>query len=132
VGLGINGGFLIVQLVNFVIVFLILMAFWPRIMKFLDDRNAKIAKSLEDARIAEQARANAERDAQKLLDEQRGEAAKLIEAARTQADSQAREILEQAHQDAEAIRTMPLKNRSSFSAKSVLRWFSLRWPRPNA
>lgn len=102
-GLGING-YLFVQLVNFVIIFAVLRIAWPRITKLLDDRRERIAKSLEDARVAEQARANAERDAQKLLDERRSEAAKLIEDARGQADAQAKELVEQARKDAEAIR----------------------------
>jgi len=102
-GLGING-YLFVQLVNFVIILAVLRIAWPRITKLLDDRRERIAKSLEDARVAEQARANAERDAQKLLEERRAEAAKLIEDARGQADAQAKELLEEARRDAEGIR----------------------------
>ncbi|MHB8624736.1 MAG: F0F1 ATP synthase subunit B [Aggregatilineales bacterium] len=102
--LGINAGYLLVQLVNFLIIFAVLRIAWPRLVKLLDDRKERIAKSLEDARVAEQARANAERDAQKLMDERRAEAAKMIEDARSQADAQARELLEQARQDAEGIR----------------------------
>ena len=103
--LGINGGFLIVQLINFVIVFLILQAIWPRVLGFLDQRSARIAKSLEDARVAEQARANAERDAQTVIDQRRAEGAKLVEDARGQAEAQAREVVEQARQEADQIRS---------------------------
>lgn len=103
-GLGISG-YLLVQLVNFLIILAVLRIAWPRITKLLDDRKERIAKSLEDARVAEQARANAERDAQKLIDERRAEGAKMIEDARNQADAQAKELLEQARQDAEGIRT---------------------------
>ena len=103
-GLGINAGFFIIQLINFAVLFLILLNVWPRVTKFLDDRSARIAKSLEDARVAEQARANAERDAQKLLDERRAEGAKMVEEARGQADVQAKALIEQARVDAEGIR----------------------------
>ena len=103
-GLGINTGFFIIQLINFAVLFLILLNVWPRVTKFLDDRSARIAKSLEDARVAEQARANAERDAQKLLDERRAEGAKMVEEARGQADVQAKALIEQARVDAEGIR----------------------------
>ena len=102
-GLGISG-YLLVQLVNFLIILAVLRIAWPRITKLLDDRKERIAKSLEDARVAEQARANAERDAQKLIDEHRAEAATMIEDARGQADAQAKELLDQARQDAEGIR----------------------------
>ena len=50
-GLGING-YLFVQLVNFVIIFAVLRAAWPRITKLLDDRKERIAKSLEDERLS--------------------------------------------------------------------------------
>jgi len=103
-GLGINAGFFIVQVINFAVLFLILLAVWPRVTKFLDDRAARIAKSLEDARVAEQARANAEREAQKILDERRAEGSKLVEEARGQADVQAKALVEQARVDAEGIR----------------------------
>jgi len=103
--LGINGGFLIVQLINFVIVFFILRAIWPTLLKFLDDRSARIAKSLEDARVAEQARANAVNDAQQVMNEKRAEGAKLVEDARGQAEAQGKEVLDQARQEAEQIRT---------------------------
>ena len=103
-GLGINAGFFIIQLINFAVLFLILLNVWPRVTKFLDDRSARIAKSLEDARVAEQARANAERDAQKLLDERRAEGAKMVDEARGQADVQAKALIEQARTDAEGIR----------------------------
>jgi len=103
-GLGISGGFLIIQLINFAVLFLILLSVWPRVTKFLDERSARIAKSLEDARVAEQARASAERDAQKILDERRAEGAKMVEEARGQADVQAKSLIEQARIDAEGIR----------------------------
>ena len=62
--LGINLSYLVVQILNFFIVMLI-MSFWAYkpIIKVLDERSAKIAQSLEDAREAEEARANAQSEA---------------------------------------------------------------------
>ncbi len=102
--LGINAGFFIAQLINFGVIFVALAAAWPRILKTLDNRAARIAKSLEDARVAEQARANAERDAQKMIEERRSEGARLVEEARVRAEEQGRSVLEEARRDAENIR----------------------------
>ncbi len=102
--LGLNAGFFVVQLFNFGLIFVALAAAWPRILKALDSRAARIAKSLEDARVAEQARANAERDAQKMLEERRSEGARLVEEARGRAEEQGKVVLEEARRDAENIR----------------------------
>lgn len=103
--LGLNAGFFVVQLINFGVVFAALLFVWPRVLKMLDNRSARIAKSLEDARVAEQARANAERDAQKFIEQRRGEATSLIDEARSQAEVQANSVLNDARQEAETIRS---------------------------
>jgi len=103
--LGINGGFLLAQIINFLIIFTLVSALaWRPLIRALEARRERIAKSLEDARAAEQARANAERDAQKLLEQRRAEANRLVEEARVRADEQARQIIEQANHDVESIR----------------------------
>jgi F-type H+-transporting ATPase subunit b len=56
-------------------------------------------------RAAEQARANAERDAQKLIEQRRAEAGKLLDEARTRGEEQAKTIVDEAHRDADAIRS---------------------------
>ena len=56
--LGINGGFLLAQIVNFGLVALVLWALaWKPLVAALEARREKIAKGLEDARAAELARA---------------------------------------------------------------------------
>ncbi len=103
--LGINGGFLLAQIVNFVVVALICwLLLWKPMVRVLESRRTRIAKGLEDARKAEQALANAERDAQKIVDQRRAEANKLIEDARLRGEEQARGILEEAQREANAIR----------------------------
>jgi F-type H+-transporting ATPase subunit b len=103
--LGINGGFLLAQILNFLLVALVLRAMvWKPLVAALEARREKIAKGLEDARQAELARANAERDAQKYIDEQRVSAQKLVEEGRGRGEDQAKQILEEARREAEAIR----------------------------
>lgn len=93
--LGINVGFLVVQIINFGIVFLVLSAWvYKPLVGMLEKRRETIGKSLEDARIATEARVNAEKEAEKLLTE-----------ARTKAVSEAREITVRAEQQAKEIRS---------------------------
>src|SRR5258708_39587802 len=105
--LGINGGYLLAQLLNFIIVVAALSLAWKPMVKALEGRRETIAKGLEDARAAEQARANAERDAQKYIDQKRAEANKLVEEARSRAEEQARTVLAGTNQQADAIRVRP-------------------------
>jgi len=104
--LGINGGLFLAQLFNFLIIFFAMSALaWKPLVKALETRREKIAKGLEDSRAAETARANAERDAQKLMDQRRAEANKFIEEGRLRGDEQAKVVLEEANHNAEEIRT---------------------------
>ncbi len=104
--LGINGGFLLAQIINFLIIFGALAALaWRPLIKVLEARRETIAKGLEDARAAEQARANAEREAQKILEQRRTEANRLIEEARGRAEEQAKALTDEANHNAEEIRT---------------------------
>lgn len=99
--LGINLGYLVAQILNFVIVMLI-MSFWAYkpVTKLLDERRETIAKGVEDARIASEARENAETEAEKLLSEARTKAAAEARKATQRAEEQAKEIMAAA--DAEA------------------------------
>jgi F-type H+-transporting ATPase subunit b len=103
--LGINGGLLLAQIVNFVLVALVLwLLVWKPLVKALETRRERIAKGLEDARKASEALANAERDAQKLLEQRRIEANRLVEEARSRTEDQTRALLDEARREAEAIR----------------------------
>jgi len=104
--LGINSGLLIAQIVNFLIIFIAMSALaWRPLVRALEARRERIAKGLEDARAAEQARANAEREAQKVIEQRRAEANKLIEDGRSRGEEQARAAVEEANHQAEEIRT---------------------------
>lgn len=103
-GLGINIGYLIMQIL--LIVFLLVLmrhyAYGP-ITKLLSERQARIAKGLEDARQATIARDNADAEAKKILDAARAEAAQLRAEAAVQAEGSAAGIQENAKKEAEEI-----------------------------
>ncbi len=103
--LGINLGFLIFQLINFGIILLILSRVaWPRVTRLLDERAERIAQALEDARAAEAARANAERERDELLRQARAEGQRLVEEARQRGEDQVKGMLRDAEQEAEQER----------------------------
>ena len=67
--LGINLGFLIVQILNFVIILVVLVAWvYKPLMNAMKKRQEKVEQGLEDARIASDARANAEKRCPELAD----------------------------------------------------------------
>jgi len=107
--LGINLGFLLVQIFNFLILFVVLrkMVFTP-ITKMLATRREKISKGLEDARIAAEARENAEKEAEKLLSEARAHAATEARELTARAEEQAKEILKDAEAKAGKARETAL------------------------
>lgn len=91
--LGINLGLLLVQIFNFAIIFVVLRAWvFKPLMNMLEKRRETIAQSLEDARIASEARANAEQEANRILEEAQRKAAEVVSEASNRADSAAREI----------------------------------------
>ena len=95
--LGINLGYLLMQVFGIGILILLLTGLvYKPVLKVLDERKAKIAKGLEDARQAAIARDNADADVKKILDEARAEAAKVRQDAAVQAENQANGILAQA------------------------------------
>ncbi|MCP4358624.1 MAG: F0F1 ATP synthase subunit B [Chloroflexi bacterium] len=102
--LGINLGYLGMQLVLFGILFLVLKGYlYAPIIKVLEERKAKIAKGLEDARQAAIARDNADAEAKKVLDDARSEAATIRQDAAAQAEDQAKGIVVQAQDEAKTI-----------------------------
>jgi F-type H+-transporting ATPase subunit b len=102
--LGINLGYLLMQIFGIGSLILLLTGLvYKPLLKVLDERKAKIAKGLEDARQAAIARDNADADVKKILDEARAEAAKVRQDATVQAETQANGIVAQAREEAKAI-----------------------------
>lgn len=107
--LGLNLGYLLVQIFNFLIVFIVLRAWVYRpILAMLDKRRTAIAQGLEDARIAAEARANAEEEARAILAKAQAEAAEKVREATDRAEVASREVLAQAEADAAKAREAAL------------------------
>ena len=103
--LGINIGYLLMQIFGIGSLILLLTGLvYKPMLKVLDERKAKIAKGLEDARQAAIARDSADADVKKILDEARAEANKVRQDATVQAENQANGILAQAKEEARALK----------------------------
>lgn len=103
--LGINLGYLFVQIFNFLIMFVVLRAWVYRpIINAIENRRRSLEQGLEDARIASEARANAEREAGKILAEAQTKASEIVREATTRAESAGKDILKMAEADSEKIR----------------------------
>ena len=91
--LGFNLGQFVAYLFNFVIVTLVLTAWaYNPIVKLLNERRQKIAQGLEDARIAADARANAEKEAQRIIAAAQAEANKRVGEATERAEKAAADV----------------------------------------
>ena len=103
--LGINLGFLILQIFAFVIILLTLNAWvYKPLLDMMETRKQKIAKSLEDARIAADARADAEKQAAKILADAQTEASKVVHEATERAASAGKDVKAAAEAEAAKAR----------------------------
>lgn len=104
-GLGINLGYVLVQIVSFLVMLVILRAWiYKPVLNMLENRRKTIAQGLEDARVAEEARANAEKEAQEIILKAQQEAAVKVREATERADEAAEEIKVEAEKEATEIR----------------------------
>lgn len=102
--LGINLGYLLVQILGVSALILLLTAFiYKPILRVLDQRKARIAKGLEDARQAAIARENADAEAKRILDEARAEASNLRREAVVAAEQAGKDVEAKAREDARGI-----------------------------
>lgn len=103
--LGINLGYFLVQLVNFGIIFFVIRT-WVviPILGLLERRRETIAQGLEDARVAAEARANAEKEAQKILADAQAKANEVVREATGRAETAAKDITASAESEAARIR----------------------------
>ena len=101
--LGINFGLLIVQIIAFFIVFLTLNAWvYKPMLDMMETRKNKIAQGLEDARVAAEARKDAEKDAAKIIAAAQAEAGKVVREATDRAASAGKDV--KAAAEAEAVK----------------------------
>ncbi len=102
--LGINLGYLIMQILIITIMMLLLRGLvYKPIIRTLEERKARIAKGLEDARQAAIARDNADAEAAKVIDDARQEAVRIRQDAVTQAEETAKAIEVKANEEAKEI-----------------------------
>lgn len=107
--LGLNLGFLLLQIANFAIIFIVLRAWvYKPLVKMLDKRRQAIQQGLEDARVAAEARANAEEEAKRLMEEANVKAANAVREANARAEAIKRERLAEAEEEANRIREAKL------------------------
>lgn len=98
--LGLNLGYILVQIFNFLALFVVLRAWvYKPIMTMLEKRRATIAQGLEDARIAEEARANAEAEASKIILDAQTKATHIVHESMERADKVVVEIKAEAEQE---------------------------------
>lgn len=91
--LGINLGLLIVQIIAFFIVFLTLNAWvYQPMLDMMENRKKKIAQGLEDARVAAEARKDAESQAARILADAQAEAGKIVREATERAATASKDV----------------------------------------
>jgi F-type H+-transporting ATPase subunit b len=109
--LGINLGFLIVQILAFAIVFLTLNAWvYQPMVEMLAKRRKTIADGLEDARVAAEARANAEKEAEKIVAEAQAKASQVVREATERAEAAGKDVLTVAQAEAAQAREKALSS----------------------
>lgn len=92
--LGINLGFIIVQIINFAIIFIVLRAWvYSPMTNMLEKRRQIVAQGLEDARVASEARTNAEQEAQRVINEAQVKANDILREADERADVIKKEVI---------------------------------------
>ena len=118
--LGINLGYLIVQILNFAIIFVVLRVWvFKPIVSLLEKRRQTIAQGLEDARIAAEARANAEQEAEKVLAEAQVQANQLVRQATERAEQAAVELRAAADREGEERRKSAIAEGEQIKAQAL-------------
>ena len=103
--LGLNLGYLLLQIFNFLILFVVLRVWaYKPIMGMLEKRRKTIGQGLEDARIAAEARANAEKEASRIITDAEKKANQTVAEARERAEVAAKEVKSAAETEAAKAR----------------------------
>ena len=104
-GLGLNLSYLVVQIFNFVLILVILGAWvYKPVVNMLKTRSEKLAQGLEDARIASETRANAEKAAEEILAKAQQDAGKIVREATERGEQVRVEIKEAAETEIVQLR----------------------------
>ena len=109
--LGINLGYLLVQIFAFFILFIVLKAWvYTPLVDMLEKRRETIAKGLEDANVAAEARANAEAEAEKVLNEAQAKASAVVREGSQKAEDAVKDIKVAAEVEAVNIKKKAIEN----------------------
>jgi F-type H+-transporting ATPase subunit b len=102
--LGLNVKILIAQFINFVVLVFVLYRFgYKPMFEFLENRNKKIQKGIDDAESARKKLEDAEKRERKVLSDAKKEAQGFIQKAQETAKNVQAELEEKAHAEAEKI-----------------------------
>ncbi len=103
--LGIEGGLLVSQIVNFLIlIFILRVTLYQPVLNMLEQRKQRIAQSMKDAERASAAANEAEHDKAKVIEEARREAQEIRAQATRDTEKIAQDIRSRAEQEATEIR----------------------------
>ena len=103
--LGINLGYLIAFALSFGILFVVLRAWvFKPLLGQLEKRRMTIARGLEDARVAADARANAEKEASRIITEAQTRSVEIVRDATERASKAEQEVRAQFESDAAKAR----------------------------
>ena len=103
-GLGINLGYLISQIINFVLLLVLLRIFlYKPIVNMLDRRREKIRTDLDEADRARSQAEAAKQEYEKQLEQAREERRSIVAQANEQAEKMKGEILEKARAEAQQL-----------------------------
>ena len=109
--LGLNFGTLLVQIFGFFLMLIVLRAWvFTPLVEMMDKRRTTINQGIEDARVAAEARENAEEEAKKIIEEAQGKASDIVREATRRADEMGREIKANAEKEAADARKEALKS----------------------
>lgn len=107
--LGINLGYLLVQICNFAVIFIVLRAWvYKPLLNMLAKRRETITKGLEDARVASEARASAEEQANKIVADAQRKAEEIVRETSERVKGLERQMLADAEADAAKRREQTL------------------------
>jgi F-type H+-transporting ATPase subunit b len=102
--LGVNGPFLLSQIINFLILFLALrFLLWKPMLKMLNERKQRIAQGLEDADQARKDRERAQAEYEERIKQAEQEREEILARAAEEGEQAKAETLAQARAEAERI-----------------------------
>jgi F-type H+-transporting ATPase subunit b len=118
--LGLNLGYLLVQILNFAILFVVLRAWvYKPIEAMLEKRREAIAQGVEDARVAAEARANAEKEADHIIAEAHKQANEHVREASGRAEEVGKELRAEAEKEAAKVREAAMVEAEQAKAQAL-------------